>query len=89
VGTPGLFCLARVKLTVATVEIRNAEDISRAALGGAVEAGAGDVDLAVVKVGGRGSGDEAGEEGSDDELHFDGGGVWVFGIKMCLLVECG
>jgi hypothetical protein len=57
---------------VAAVEVRDAENIGGTALSGAVEAGAGDVDLTVLH--GGGSSDHGGHEGSGngEELHFDG-----------------
>jgi len=58
---------------VGAVEVREAEDVSRAALRSPVEAGAGDVDgLALLD--NRGREGDAGEEGGDGdgELHLDG-----------------
>lgn len=63
---------------VGTVKVGNAEDIGSAALRGAVEAAAGDVDgLAVLELG-RGSEGDAGEEGDKGggELHLVVCGLW-------------
>ena len=63
---------------VTAVEVGDAENIGGTALSGAVEAGAGDVDLAVLHSGSGGG--HGGHEGGDnsEELHFDG----------CYGVEC-
>lgn len=64
-----------MQLTSAAVEVSNAEDVGGAALGRAVEAAAGDVDLALLDLRGQGR-DEAdahGEDGSS-EPHV---GSWV------------
>lgn len=72
------------KLTVGAVKVGDAEDIGSAALGGAVEAGAGSVGDLTLAICGSGEGDgEEGEDGGDGELHFDG---WVgFGFGSCVL----
>ena len=55
----------------AAVEVREAEDVGRAALGVGVEAAARRVRDLALNHGGGGEGD-AGEEGNGGELHFDG-----------------
>jgi hypothetical protein len=65
---------------LSAVEVGNAEDVGGAALGAAVEAGARDVDLALVDLnGGGGSHGEAGKGGdesdSGEDLHVCGGGL--------------
>lgn len=66
---------------VGAVEVGDAEDVGRAALAGAVEAGAGRVDLALVNRGGSREGDSREEGGGDgEELHFE---MWLF---VCWLV---
>lgn len=71
-------------LTVGAVKVSDAEDIGSAALGGAVEAGAGSVRDLTLAICGSGDGDgEEGEDGGDGELHFDG---WVgLGFGSCVL----
>lgn len=70
---------------VGAVQVSDAEDIGSAALSRAIEAGAWDVDLAVLNLNGGGQGD-AGEEGGDDGgvLHVEDGWVWM---KEEVLIE--
>lgn len=73
-----------MELTVGAVKVGNAEDIGSAALGGGIEAAAGNVKgLAVLELG-RGSEGDAGKEGNDGggELHFDGL------CESCVWLEC-
>lgn len=63
---------SQVELTVGAVEVRYSENVGSTALGSAVQAGARNVGLAILELGGN-SGDEAGEEGSDGSgaLHVE------------------
>jgi len=70
----------RERLTLSAVEVSDAEDVGRAALGGAVEAGAGHegdlslghFDLDVGGGEGRSEGGEGGDDCGEGGLHFDG-----------------
>lgn len=68
-----------VKLTLSAVQVRKAEDVSRAALGTAVQTRARDVRLALVDAAGSGEG-RSGAEESSEELHDDYLG-WIELVK--------
>lgn len=64
-----------LSLTSATVEVSNTEDVGGAALGRAVEAAAGDVELALLDLRGQGRDEaDAHSEDGSGELHL---GSWV------------
>ena len=69
----GYGVIPQIELTVGTVEVRYSEHIGGTALGSAVQAGARNVGLAILELGGN-SGNKASEEGSGGSgaLHVEG-----------------
>lgn len=59
-----------MSLTIAAVKIGKSEDVGSAALGRAIQASTGNIDLTRLRSW-KGTGD-AGQSENDGELHFDG-----------------